>query len=488
MKTELPPQLLNESAQVFPPPAPLTSAEKAFTAQSNLDTESRDPPRRTLDLIGATAYAAPTVGSYFFYIPMWSILPSMYGKYFGLSLSSIAASVLFIRLFDGFIDTTVGYLADLHRSTGGSRKPWAIVGGLGTVGACYFLFTPPHPASMSYYITWAFVYYLLFTIAEIPHLTWGSELTLDYQDRSKVYGIRNLMTRIGIIAFYSMPLLPIYTSTEYTPEVLKDAVYVGGFMTLLGLVLALLRAPGGLVLRHAIADNPKLFISSLIGNRPLLLYFLAFALIGLSSGMWNGLLYFYLDGYLALGRKLALIFSVSTVAAALSVPLWVRLIRITSKSTTWTLAIAFFCGQMICMLMMKPGGNWWGPLLLVMSANLCFSGHDIAALSLLGDIVDYGKLKFHKDRGTIYFALSILIFKIGLGVGGGVSIGIASLFGFHPSDVYRSDRAITGLKLGFTVLPACLAFAGLLIILTIPINRRRHHIIERRLQSRMGLT
>lgn len=44
---------------------------------------------------GIIAYAAPVTGGYFFYIPMWSILPGIYAKYFGLPLTSIAAVVLF---------------------------------------------------------------------------------------------------------------------------------------------------------------------------------------------------------------------------------------------------------------------------------------------------------------------------------------------------------------------------------------------------------
>lgn len=59
--------------------------------------------------------------------------------------------------------------------------------------------------------------FLSFTIAEIPHLTWGGELTLDYQQRARVFGVRFVMTRIGIVAFYAMPLLPLYASTDYTP-------------------------------------------------------------------------------------------------------------------------------------------------------------------------------------------------------------------------------------------------------------------------------
>jgi Na+/melibiose symporter-like transporter len=433
----------------------------------------------------AIAYAAPVAGGYFFYIPMWSILPGIYAKYFGLSLTSIAAVVLFIRLFDGVIDTTIGYLSDLHRTAGGSRKPWVIVGSLGTIVSCYFLFQPPQPTTTAYYLAWSMAYFLVFTIAEIPHLTWGSELTLDYQQRAQVFGVRYMVSRLGIIAFYALPLLPMYATTDYTPEVLQDAVYIGAFLTAVGLVWAILAAPAGIAAKTVREDSWRLFIQSLISNRPLLLYLAAFGCLGIAGGMWYGLIFFYLDSYLGVGGKVAMMFFLATVIAALSTPLWLKLIHKTSKSTVWVVGVLLFAVQLIASLLISPGAAWWIPFLLIIVANLFFSCHDVAALSILGDIVDYGKLKFHKDRGATYFGFNTLIFKVGLGVGGGLSLGIAGLFGFDPASAVHSGASILGLKLGFVVLPLVFALVGVVFILRTPIDQRRHRIIQRRIESRL---
>jgi Na+/melibiose symporter-like transporter len=160
-----------------------------------------------------------------------------------------------------------------------------------------------------------------------------------------------------------------------------------------------------------------------------------------------------------------------------------KLIQKTSKSTAWALGASLFVVQLLGAWFTRPADAWWIPFLLVIVANLCFCCHDVAALSILGDIVDYGKLKFHRDRGATYFALNTLIFKVGLGLGGGLSIGIAGLFGFASKGHANGSSAIFGLKLGFIILPACLAFIGLGFILRTPIDRRRHRIIQRRIES-----
>jgi glycoside/pentoside/hexuronide:cation symporter, GPH family len=439
---------------------------------------------KTLTVNNTIAYAAPAIGIGFFYVPMWSVLPAVYAKYFGLSLTAIAGCVLVIRLFDGFVDTAIGYLSDWHQSRGGHRPLWVIVGCAGSIVACWFLFVPPSHAGTGYYLGWSLVYFLAFTIAAIPHLAWGSELTLDYQRRAQVFAIYCVMRNVGIGFFYALPLIMTSASNDFTPRILADAVYVGAALSILGLACALLFAPQGIVTATAREDSLRLLRQSVTRNKPLLLYLAAFGCDGLCYGMWFGLLYLYLDSYLNIGSKLAVILLVATVLQTAAIPIWLKLISKSSKAAAWATCGVLFAAQLIGCWFLSPGGSWWLVFLVVVFAHLCMGCHDVAALSMLGDIVDYGKLKFRKDRGATYVALYTLVFKIGLGIGGGLAIGIAGQFGYIPSEAVHTNVEIFGLKLGFIILPACFVGLGLLFILRAPINRRRHGIIQRRIQSR----
>jgi GPH family glycoside/pentoside/hexuronide:cation symporter len=431
------------------------------------------------------AYAAPVTGSYFFYIPMWSILPGIYAKYFGLGLTSVATVILFVRLFDGASDLAVGYLSDRLRAAGGSRKPWVIVGGVGATIACYFLFMPPSPATTTYYLVASLVYFLAFATAEIPHLTWGSELTLDYRQRAQVFGARNVMSKLGISAFYALPLLPIFASTDYTPQVLQVALLAGAVVTVIGIVWAFFGAPGGVAVNPTRKDSPRLLFQSIFQNKPVLIFYAAILLEMTCYGMWFGLLYIYLDSYLGIGEKLAIILLLATVSATLTTPLWLKLIHKTSKATAWAAGVLLFLVQLPCTLLIRPGAPWWMALGVVCVANLCFTAHDVAMISAMGDIVDYGKLKFRVDRGATYFAIMNLIAKIGLGLGGGLALGIAGACGFSTADAIHSRLSVWGLKVGFVLLPICFALASLLLIVRTPISPWRHRIIQRRIESRL---
>lgn len=428
------------------------------------------------------AYVAPATGIWFFYIPMWSVLPGIYAKYFGLSLSSLGAVVLVIRLFDGVMDTATGFISDWHHARGGSRRSWVVAGSIGTVLACTQLFMPSKGVTWEYYLIWSVCFFAAFTVAEIPHVTWGNELSRDYDMRARIFGARSIATRIAIIIFYALPLLPIYSTTEYTPQILRDAVGVGAILVLCGLSASCFASRG--LTESAARRNGdwRALVRSVILNKPLLVYLSAFTALGMASGIWFGLIYFYLDGYLHHGAQISSMFLLGYALGAISTPLWLVLIRKTSKVVAWALSIALFMVQLAGMWFVRPDqlGLVFG---LVAIANLYFAGSDIAAVAILGDIIDYGRLRFGSNRGATYCALNVLLFKVGLGIGGGAALAMVGAFGYDASAHMQRPEAMFALRATLAVLPTILAAIGMVLVLFTPLNRRRHHIIKRRLES-----
>lgn len=449
------------------------------------EVQTAHPAGRS-DLLGVLGYAAPALGSGFFYIPMWSILPQLYAKYFGIGLTTLAACILTIRIFDGFLDLSVGYLSDKHRGAGGSCRPWVVLGSCAAVLACYNLYLPPPKVTALYYLGWSAAYFVAFATTEIPHTTWGNELAKNYQHRAYIFAVRNVMQKIGISAFYALPMLPSFRTSDYTPEVLHYAVYIGGAMTCLGVLWALIAAPLGHAYRATQPESLNRLVASLIHNRPLLLYVAAFACGGVCYGMWFGLIYLYLDSYLQLGSHVALMFFVGGIVGTVFAPLWPMLIRATSKATAWALCVVLFAAHLGVLWFVTPVSRLWIPFLLVVVANICFSCHDVATLSILGDIVDYGKLKFGSDRGSTYVAVNTLIFKVCLGLGAGSAVAIAGVFGVDVARPVSDAHALLGLKLGAILLPAVFALLGVVLIVRTPIDKRRHTIIKMRLARRLS--
>jgi Na+/melibiose symporter-like transporter len=464
----------------------MSAIEQATSDVANVEADSGDLPRRSDTnpaALGLIAYAAPVGATIFLWMPTVSILPSLYAKYFGLPLTAIGAVLLVTRLIDGITDPGIGYLADRHRATGGSYKTWVAAGGLCLVVASYFLFSPPNPVSQGYYLAWSLVFYIAWTVIDIPHAAWGSSLSADYFGRARVYGFRTTAIFSGLIVFFSIPLLPIFASSEYTTETMRWTVYVGAVVMLICLT-TMRWAPNGEIMSAISSDSRRDLVHSIVSNKPLLIFLAAYFTGGLGNGMWFGLIFLYLDGYLHLSDKISLIFLLGNIAGMLSMPLWLRLIRRTNKSGTWAAGIGLYIFLLCGCSFTKPGDTWLMSLVLTGGVYVSFACQTMAAQAILGDIADYGHLRYRRNRGATYYALLTLSYKATSGLGAGLALAIAGRFGFSASAIAQNSNGVFGLRLAFIVLPVSFAAVAFGLSLLTPITKHRHEVIRRRIAVR----
>ncbi|MDB4309257.1 MFS transporter, partial [Porticoccaceae bacterium] len=147
-----------------------------------------EPPRgeksNALSLGQQLTYALPVLGTIFLFGPI-AIVQGIYAKYFGLSLAVIASLVLATRLLDALTDPLIGYLSDRAQAHTGTRKVFIAIGAVLFLVSAYYLFVPVDPASINkdttvsgtYFFIAFFFFYLGLTLFDIPHLSWGAELT-----------------------------------------------------------------------------------------------------------------------------------------------------------------------------------------------------------------------------------------------------------------------------------------------------------------------
>ena len=183
------------------------------------------------------SYAAPAFALNFLISPAWSILPGIYAKYHGLELTAIAVVLFYSRLFDAIANPIVGILSDYHYERGGQRSTWIVIGGIVLIISAYFLFSPPIAVSTAYFMFWSIIFYVSYTVVEISHVIVGSEIAVHYDDRAKIFSYRQIMISLGEILFFSLPLLAIFSSAEYTPEMLGFSAYLGCCMMVVVLIL-----------------------------------------------------------------------------------------------------------------------------------------------------------------------------------------------------------------------------------------------------------
>jgi len=415
--------------------------------------------------------------------PALSILPGIYATVSGIDLATIGAILMLSRILDGITDPLIGLLSDRTKSSIGRRKPWLIAGGLLCMVGVWFWFRPSPDTGALYFFLASVTVYIGWTMVEIPHGAWLSELSSDYGERSRISGLRTTAIYLGYVIFWLGPFLPIFATTEITPEVTTFMSYVVIVLIILTVAWAVLKVPVGNVSN---TEMPKLksATNGLIANKPLRLYAIIILASWLASGMVAGLYFFFISSYLGIPEKFGHIGLTVATIGFFSASIWGwagaklgkhRMLAICNLSTVITL---------VAMGLIRPGPGAFLAMLVVFSLSALFTaGSTVAYYALMADVVDYDTLITKNNNAGNYYALITLFQKVGLGAGAGIALVISSLFGFDANGG-NQGTALLGFFIAFLGIPIVLNLLATVLAAKFPINRRRHQIIRKRLELR----
>ena len=471
--------------------------------------------KSSVPLSVSLAYSAPHIASTWLIAPM-GIIQGIYAKHYGLPLTLIAAAILLAKVFDAITDPMIGYYSDRYYQQKKTRKPFILTGGLVLVLSGYFLFVPTNivtlqPVSevhISYFIIWFFVFFLAWTLFEIPHLAWANDLALKAEDKLKIFSMRTAAYYLGLLLFYLVPLLPFFDTNNITPDTLRVSVFCAGFSMFVLLPFCLLQVPnrngpatlvwsddfGNKDCRpfpscNSHAKKKKLsgiFVAliHIYSNKPYVIFIASFLLKAISTGMFYGLFYIYVDAYLGLGDHFAQASIVALGPAIVSVPVWYRLSEIVGKKNTWICSVLIIFLTFLYVGSFKPEETQFHDLVLAMgflsAGAACMWGIGSA---MLAEVIDYSTWKYRVEKTASYFSLYAFMNKVSWALSSSLGLGIAGWYGFDVSAASHSAETVWGLRMAMVWVPLAFAAMAVCMGLFIPINTRRHAIIRRRLDT-----
>jgi glycoside/pentoside/hexuronide:cation symporter, GPH family len=428
------------------------------------------------------AYSAPMVPIWALHTPALSILPGVYAKFSGIDLALLGTILIVSRLFDVFTDPLIGYLSDRTRLGLGPRKPWIIAGALIVMIATWFWFRPGQDTGALYFLIWSFAVYIGWTMVEIPHAAWLSELTTDYQERSQLASFRTMGQLAGHLLFFCIPFLPFFASTEFTPEVTALASWIIIVMLGISVIFMVKTLPSSQV-HEKEQVSVKELINALYRNRPFLIYFTSIMCTFLASGMTAGLYFFFMTTYLGIGEKIAHVGLFAFIVGLFATQLWPPIIKLYGKHRVLAISNLGTICSLVVMAFVRPGEAAFPMMVGVFVwAAITNSGSLICMLSIMADVVDYDEWKTGSNKAGSYFSFNTIVNKAGIAIGGGFALVIVGLFGFSVGGD-NDSLAMTGFYMAFLGIPILLYITSIVLILNFPIDKRRHGIIRRRLDS-----
>jgi Na+/melibiose symporter-like transporter len=432
----------------------------------------------------ALLYAAPWNAYAFIMLPLGVVLPAYYAESTLASMAAIGFVSGASRLFDAVTDPVIGYLSDRTRSRFGPRKPWILLGSIVTCVSIFFLFQPPPDAGIAYYATASFALYLGYTLFDIPHKAWYSEVTADYDDRSRIAGYIAICTVLGSILFWVVPvaLSPITGTTAIGPESFTAIAWIFIVVLPLSIFGALAFVPQG---RIAVTADPgvRAALAAFRRNKPFWRFLAAVSIWGIGQGMSFSVVFLVMRDYLGLGEQFPIMMIVFFLVQFASMPVWTKIMMRFGKHRSWAISWGFGALWSPLILFFEPGSAPFWPALGLMTVSAAINGASyIAPRAVLGDIIDYDVLRSKANHSGKYFSINTLLDKSLIGLGVGVAFPLLGWFGYEIGGV-NDTRANIGLLLCYMGIPLVTHLTAAALLWNFPIDARRHGIIRRRIDQ-----
>ncbi len=428
------------------------------------------------------AYSGPALPIAMMGLPLILYLPPFYASELGVELAVVGGVFFLARAWDAVIDPLVGYLSDNTNSRWGRRKPWLAVGGPLLMIGVYALLSPPSDISTTYLWLAALGFYVAWTLVQIPYQSWGSELSRDYAERSRITGFRETGTLIGVILATVLPIVAISNPEPSLREILWVFVLAQLILIPLTLCIACLVTPSPAPLTTA---QPKLLpsLKVLFNNKPLLRVLSGVFCLWLGGSVLNAGLLFLWESVLELGRKDFLIYVLVQYACAIGfLPLWIRLGNRIGRHRVLVIGGAGFL--MVQPLLLLATGGQFVLTVPVSIVGGCLTGVIWAMPpALVADTVEYGMLRGGGDQMALYMAAYNFIMKLALAAGVGLAFPLLGVLGFSPQGPHTGS-ALNALSFVVLAIPPVIGLIGAAFLFNHPLTPERHAVIRRWLARR----
>jgi GPH family glycoside/pentoside/hexuronide:cation symporter len=340
------------------------------------------------------------------------------------------------------------------------------------------MWNPPASLEGGLLIVWmaaaVFGFYTAMTILIVPHTSLGAELSQDYHDRTRIFGVRHVCWGGGsLISLVGMFLL---IRSEAPRETALQVTLVASAATALLILLAVVllrerpeyQGRGATQAYSAYRDvlrNPharKLLATFLIEN------------VGVSS---LAIMTPYTVHYIVKRPDLTPVFiACYMIPSLLSVPLWVRLSKRLGKKPVWIFAMLLTGAGFGGMFFMDEGTVALVTILTTIAGSGGGCGPVIAP-SVQADVIDYDEYVTGERKEGAYFASFNFMFKSAAGLTLMLTGFVLSLSGFAPNQE-QSETVKLALRIQFAVFPLVCYAIGALILSRFALDELEHKRIR----------
>jgi GPH family glycoside/pentoside/hexuronide:cation symporter len=427
-------------------------------------------------------YGAPNFAGAALVIPILVNMPKFYADVVVVPLGYLAIAIALARSLDAISDPVVGWISDRTRTRLGRRRPFLIVGPPLCGLAFWAMLSPPtglSPLSAAFWFGATFILYFIFhTIYALPHYALGPELTLDYNERSSLFSVRESFTILGTIVASAAPGI-MMKGLGWNERRVFSILGVTFAILLTGLYWLLawgVRERPGFAKRES---NPLVpGVRRALRNRPFRVL-LASYVVGSITGAIPATLLPFFNAYVIEPKNPALWLSIELLGyfgmGFLCLPLWVALARRLGKLTAWLASFVMGVTGGAAMFFLGKGDTV-ALLVLICWAGASFGAGLFLPPSMQADVIDYDELYTGKRREAQYTAFWSILPKFVAIPSAALPLAVLGEIGYVPNAV-QSPEVVFAIKAIFALAPAICAVLSFIIAWRFPITEQIHREI-----------
>lgn len=456
------------------------------SAELGSETAAREARENSsLSFVAIVFYALPVMASQALVAPTPSVIPGMYNKYFGLDMAVIGSVYFAVRFINAVASPLLGYLADKYRVSNRSRKVWVFTGGVGLLICGYFLYIPPENVSAVYFLFWFTGLFLCNALLDLSHIAWGAELTRSNANRTRLFTTRAFVMQIGMLFLFALPLLPLFETTEYTPEVLAFSLPIIALIFLISLLCMLRLVPDGQPLQAPKTVSLFKSVHAVYKNRPFQIFAGMAFLSATAMGIGSGLTFLVIDSYFKIGDKFPVILVVAVVVGMACLPAVNYVIGRCGKLRVLKLALVLACITPLLYLLVPSGAQSFIPVMLITSIqSIMVVSLGVIFPVLISDAADYGVFKTGIDQAASYVSVNQFIVTIGYAFGGFIGFAIAGLLNFDTSNNPSVSELKLAVQVVYCLLPGVLQIFAVMMSFKLPLTEARMATVSASLKKR----